>query len=509
MEESTSNIGGVAEKTHTLAGRYVLLERIASGGMATVWSARDDVLARAVAVKLLHHHLARDEQFVQRFKREALAAARLTHPNVVAIYDSGTQPNGGEHDHFIVMEYCGGGTVAKLLEDSGAVAPDSAVAIATTVCDALAYAHRAGIIHRDIKPANVLMSEDGTIKVGDFGIAKAAFVGSDLTTTGSILGTVTYLAPEQLEGMEPDARSDIYSVGVLLYELLSGRPPFVAESQLATALKHQREAPPPLRSLRAGIPRALESIVARTLEKDPDRRFQSAEEMRAALERHARGTATQVFAAPRPPPEQVTEAAAGTRGTGLRWLAPVLGVIAVGLILILALPWLLDGRLDPSEPRRTGQGPGRDADGGAGQPLTIRSVSDFDPHGGDGEHPEVAHLAADGDRSTAWRTSTYQSSLEALGKPGVGLLFDLGRDREVSTVRIWTDTPGVALELRTGEQPTGDESSLEVVGRVSDAPQASVLRPQDAGRYWLVWITALPGGAGGSARIAEVEFVGA
>ena len=507
MDQATSNIEVVAEKTHTLAGRYVLLERIASGGMATVWSARDDVLARAVAVKLLHHHLARDEQFVHRFKREALAAARLAHPNIVSIYDSGSQPNDREQDHFIVMEYCGGGTLAKLLQDSGAVAPDHAVALTTTVLDALAYAHRAGIIHRDIKPANVLMSEDGTVKVGDFGIAKAAFAGSDLTTTGSILGTVTYLAPEQLEGMEPDARSDIYSVGVLLYELLSGRPPFVGENQLATALKHQRETPPPLRSLRAGIPRGLESIVARALEKDPDRRFASAAEMRSALERQASTPATQVFGAPPVRASEDLEEAAARTGPGVRWLAPVLALIALGLALVLGLPWLIDNRVTGDTPQ--GQGPAGDGDATGPQRLQVRSTTDFDPHGGDGEHPEEAHLAADGDRSTVWRTSTYHSSLEALGKPGVGLLFDLGQEREVSRVRIWTQTPGLALELRAGQQPGGDESSLEVVGRVSDAAQASVVRPQGGGRYWLVWITSLPDAGGGSARIAEVEFFGA
>ncbi len=253
----------------TLAERYVLESPIARGGMGTVWRARDEVLARVVAVKILNHDLAHDDAFVARFRREALSAASLAHPHIVAIYDTGSEESGDETRHFIVMEHCGGGTLTDLAKDQGPLDPDRVIDIGIDICTALGHAHRHNLIHRDVKPANILFTPDGTLKVGDFGIAKAAFGASELTTTGMILGSVAYLSPEQANGDEPDARSDLYSLGVVLYELLTGRPPFAAESQIATAMKHMREEPPPPRSIRAGVPRALEAVVLRTLAKDP------------------------------------------------------------------------------------------------------------------------------------------------------------------------------------------------------------------------------------------------
>src|SRR5688572_9681518 len=276
----------------TIAGRYVLEEPIARGGMATVWKARDEVLARFVALKILDPELAGDPSFLDRFRTEALAAARLAHPNIVQTFDTGEDDDG---NHFIVMEYCGGGTLEDLLEREGALAPDRAVSFAAHVCDALAYAHRHEIVHRDIKPGNVLLGADGSVKVGDFGIAKAAFASHDVTTTGKILGTVTYLSPEQARGEEPDGRSDLYSLGVLLFELLTGRPPFSAESPVATAMHHLKTEPPGPRAVKGNIPRALDAVVLRSLEKDPDARFSTADEMRRALESACAPSGTAAF----------------------------------------------------------------------------------------------------------------------------------------------------------------------------------------------------------------------
>src|ERR671919_206128 len=267
----------------TIAERYLLESPVSKGGMAAVWKARDQVLARTVAVKILHAHLMEDRDFLERFRAEALAAARLTHPNIVSIYDTGSDEDNGEERHYIVMEYCAGGTVGEVLADQGSLAPDRVAGIGGSICEALAYAHSLGVVHRDVKPANVLISDGGTLKVADFGIAKAAFVQKEITTTGLILGTVTYLSPEQARGTEPDARSDLYSLGVVLYELAVGRPPFKEETQLATALAHINKPPAPLRAYKAGIPRHLETTIMRALEKDPAQRFGSAEEMRTAL----------------------------------------------------------------------------------------------------------------------------------------------------------------------------------------------------------------------------------
>jgi hypothetical protein len=489
-----------------LAGRYVLETTIASGGMATVWRARDQVLARTVAVKVLHSHLVGDEDFMTRFRREALAAARLSHPHIVAIYDTGRDktPDGGERP-YIVMEHCEGGSLADVVVESGPFDPAHAAAVGATVCEALAFAHDAGIIHRDVKPANVLVSGDGSLKVADFGIAKAAFAGGDLTTTGSILGTVTYLSPEQLHGLEPDARSDIYALGVLLYELITGRPPFQGASQFATALKHQREAPAPIRSLRTGVPRSLEGAVMKALAKDPNDRYASADEMRAALagvsDPAAMTTLDTVPSRPRP-------ADAAPR-PGRRGVVPILG--ALGALVIVALVVAaIATRDDPLV--ADGSDEGRDAGGNqrAVSPVDVARVSDFDPYGGDGEHPEEAELAVDGDPATFWRTSTYETSLAALGKPGVGLLLDLGNATAITRVDVRSPSPGFAFELRAGERPAEDESGFEVVERMGSAPAASRLEVDGfRARYWLLWITSLPDPGGGRAEVSEVRFFGA
>jgi hypothetical protein len=504
----------VSSEALTLAHRYVLEAPIASGGMATVWRARDDVLARSIAVKILHPHLAEDPDFLRRFRHEALAAARLAHPNIVAIYDSGSQPDEqhGER-HYVVMEYCAAGTLAERLR-SGPVDPDQAVGVGVTICDALVYAHSVGIIHRDVKPSNVLLAEDGTIKVADFGIAKAAFAAGDISIAGTVLGTVTYMAPEQIVGLEPDARSDLYSLGVLIYELLAGRPPFIEDSQLATALAHQYNSPPPLRSLRVGIPRPIDGAVMRALAKDPSARWASAAEMRAALaDGVGRDEPTGVLPAPRPQPQEAPiEAGAPGRMSEYLKLAPVILFVAIAVVLAFVLPGLLegpDGTRGRARPSAADDEPPARAGGDASRPLVVQSVRDFDPYAGDGEHPEDAGFAVDGRGATAWTTSTYNIPLSEF-KPGVGLILDLGRERAVREVRITSGTPGFALELRAGSTRPGTEQDLEVVDKLAGVQAHTDLRfdPVSA-RYWVVWITSLPGGGGGHAAINEVEFLGA
>lgn len=252
--------------------------------MAEVWEGYDEVLSRPVAVKVLLSHLATDDVVRERFRREAVTAARLAHPNVVATYDTGLDGTTA----YIVMELVRGQTLRHLLAARGALSVPVAIAIADQIADALAQAHRAGLVHRDIKPANVLLAEeDGTlprIKVTDFGIAKAAErVGADLTSTGMVLGTPKYLSPEQVEGREPDARADLYSLGVVLFEMLTARPPFVGPTEMATALSHLRDDVPLASSFRPGLPPAIDDVVATLLAKDPAWRYPSANDLRRAL----------------------------------------------------------------------------------------------------------------------------------------------------------------------------------------------------------------------------------
>jgi serine/threonine-protein kinase len=495
-----------------IAKRYELQEAIASGGMATVWRATDTVLTRTVAVKVLHSQLSGDDAFLERFRREALSAARLTHPNIVAIYDTGTDhlDESEAERHFIVMEYCSGGSLQDLFEREGRLDVERVIDIGTSVCDALEYAHRLEIVHRDIKPGNILVAEDGALKVGDFGIAKAAFVSGDITTTGNILGTVTYISPEQARGEEPDARSDLYSLGIVLYQLLLGRPPFAAETQIGTAMKHVQEAPLAPRSIKAGIPKALEATILKSLEKQPADRFSSAAEMRTALQRSAAGGRTTVMrtmdrsrtSAPEPPAQSTSSLAA------FRWLIPVV----VAVVAVVALALYLPSVIGSNNNRNPGGGPTTGRSGGGGNPggkaIPISSVTAFDPEGDRSEHQELADAVMDGNTSTAWHTQNYLSPLQGQ-KPGVGLLFDLGSSTSVDQVRIASQTPGYSFELRAGDQRGTTETAFEVVKTVASASgsQDVVFGPTTA-RYWLVWITSLPGGGAGTAYLNEVKFFG-
>jgi eukaryotic-like serine/threonine-protein kinase len=254
--------------------------------MADVFLARDQLLDRPVAVKVLFPQFAADPSFVQRFRREAQAAANLNHPSIVAVYDW------GEHDntYFIVMEYVEGRSLAELLRAEGPLHPDRAAEITTDVAAALGFAHRNGTVHRDVKPGNILITPGGQVKVTDFGIARAFGGGDDeLTQAGSVMGTATYFSPEQAQGRDVDPRSDLYSLGVVLFETLTGRPPFTGDSPVAIAYKHVQEAPPRPTSLNPAIPPALEGIIARLLAKNPAQRYASAEDLRGDLRRFREG----------------------------------------------------------------------------------------------------------------------------------------------------------------------------------------------------------------------------
>ena len=278
---------------HRIGGRYELGAVLGYGGMSEVYAARDIRLDRDVAVKVLRADLARDPSFVSRFRREAQSAASLSHPNIVSVYDTGEDTLGNENGleiPYIVMEHVSGRTLREVLTEEGRLLPRRAMEITAEVAAALEYSHRAGIVHRDIKPGNVMLTRNGEVKVMDFGIARAAATGSaDMTQTAQVLGTAQYLSPEQARGEHVDARSDIYSTGCLLYELLTGVPPFQGDSPVAVAYQHVREDPLPPSRVDPDLPASVDAVVLKAMAKNPANRYQTAAEMREDLERAAAG----------------------------------------------------------------------------------------------------------------------------------------------------------------------------------------------------------------------------
>jgi serine/threonine-protein kinase len=273
--------------TQVLAERYELGDRLGVGGMSTVLRAFDRRLEREVAVKLLAEHLADDRQFVARFRREALSAARLVHPNVVQVFDFGLDEASGRH--YIVMELIRGQSGAEILREEGMLGVQSTVAMIAQACRGLDYAHRNGVVHRDVKPGNLLRADDGVVKLADFGIAKAASEESAITQVGSVIGTAAYLAPEQAAGEQVGPPADLYALGVVTYQFLSGRLPYEAQSLTELALKQQRELPPHLDELNPEVPRQLAVAVERALSLDPQDRHPDAEAYRQAVTDGARG----------------------------------------------------------------------------------------------------------------------------------------------------------------------------------------------------------------------------
>ncbi len=279
MSASDTMIGRTFDK------RYVIKRKLGSGGMADVFLAEDQELGRRVALKLLDDRHAADEQFVERFRREAQSAAGLNHPSIVSIFDRGY----AEGTYYIAMEYLDGRTLKELLVRNGPTPIPIAIDYARQILGALSFAHRNGIVHRDIKPHNIVVGGDGRLKVTDFGIARSG--ASQMTEAGSIVGTAQYLSPEQARGAPVDPRSDLYSLGIVLYEMLTGNVPFTGDTPVEIAMKHLSQVPEPPSELRPDVPHALDAVVMRALAKDPDQRYGSAEEMDADLARAARGLA--------------------------------------------------------------------------------------------------------------------------------------------------------------------------------------------------------------------------
>jgi tRNA A-37 threonylcarbamoyl transferase component Bud32 len=491
-----------------LAGRYVLEELIATGGMAEVWRARDDVLARMVAVKILRADLADDPSLSERFQREAVTAARLTHPHIVSVFDTGVD----DDTRYIVMEHFAGRSLREILEDRKALPTGESVSIMLPVLEALGFAHGHGLIHRDVKPGNILV-EDGRVKVTDFGIAKAAYAHGDLTTTGAMLGTVRYVSPEQVEGGEIDSRSDLYSAGVVLYEMLTGRPPFTAQTDVATAMMRLTSDPLPPRAIRPGIPRGLESVVMRALARGPEDRFSSAEAMRAALERQA-GPFDPSVTQPFRPTHHADEEAPSRRGSALRsWmLVPLLLILLAGAAVAAGLAL---GRLEIGGP--LGVRPAPQVTGNApadAARIRVVGAKDYDPQGADGsENSNETPLAIDGNPSTAWVTDHYSTAAFGRLKDGVGLWLEFGRLTQVGRVMIRSPLPGWTFELKAGSLARLSGPLASDGGQTTFSTSASgradvTLEPVKTSGI-LIWITGLAPDQGRfAAAVAEVSVQG-
>jgi eukaryotic-like serine/threonine-protein kinase len=499
-----------------LSGRYLLQEKIASGGMASVWRGRDQVLARTVAIKILHDHLAADPDFRERFRREAISAAKLSHPFIVGIFDHGID---GDHV-FLVMEFVEGATLRDVIIDDGALPAAHAVAIGEKVARALDYAHRRGLVHRDVKPANILMGKDGAVKVADFGIAKADQI-DDLTKTGMVLGTAAYVAPEQIMAQPTDGKADQYALGCVLYEALTGRQPFKAETAVATAAQRLDARVPAVRALRPEVPPGLEQVITRAMALKPEDRFSSCGHLADVLAAHsAEPTSGKTLAlatrdtvglpahAPRRrrPPPRTSSAARIARSAAL----PVLGLIVFAAGLLAAV-WSGAFATSPEpEPTQEAAAPAPTA-----LEIAPEDVLPFDPPPGNGQErgSELPNLV-DGTTETHWMTEGYATAQFGNLKDGVGFVIDLGGPATVDAVQLSVATEGFGVELRAADELPSTLADTEPVTQVGGAQTTTELRPPEPleTQFLIVWITEPLAEVGGEnpyrAAIAEVTVLG-
>jgi eukaryotic-like serine/threonine-protein kinase len=477
-----------------VAERYELEELVGSGGMSRVFRARDRLLDREVAVKILHEQYLEDEDYVERFRREARAAAQLGHPNIVTVIDRG-RSNGCE---YIVFEYVEGENLKQLVERAGPLPVRRALELAIQIGRALEFAHSNGLVHRDVKPQNVLLRE-GRAKVTDFGIARTVDVHG-LTQTGTVLGTSDYIAPEQAQGLGASEQSDVYSLGVVLYELLTGAPPFTGEGFLQVALRHVHDPVPSVVERRPDLPPRVAAAVERALEKDPALRFPSmqefVDELRACVtESGADGRETTVIM-----PGRSHAVARPARPRGARRPSAAVILLLAGVLAAAAAAGVyLVSR--GNSPAGSVSGPPPASAGN----VELRAVTAYDPEGDGGEHNEAARLATDGDSSTYWETEHYASQDFGGLKSGVGLVIDAGKAVKLAKLGVSTDTPGFTALVRAGASSQGPFTDVASSQTVNGATVYSLHVPKPE-RYYLLWITRLaPDGDRFQTHVSEVS----
>ncbi len=483
----------------TLSGRYRLESRIGSGGMSTVYRAHDETLERFVAIKLMNREVASDSDQLERFRREARAVARLSHPNIVHVIDAGED----ESRPYIVFEYIDGETLKERIRRLGRLEIPEAVAYCVEVARALGAAHANHVVHRDVKPQNVLIDHDGTAKVTDFGIART-LEEEGLTADGRVLGTTDYVSPEQALGKHVTGQSDLYSLGVVLYEMLTGELPYRGENQVAVAMMHVREQVPDVRRLRPEVSAALAAVIDRATAKELPRRYSDDSEMVAELERalaletnragEADGQVTAVIdTLPRETRRQVP--------LSIRRPRAAYAIALVALLVITAAVVALVLNAQPGR-SHTGHGPG----GGANAtPVALCSscASAYNPYaqGSKWQDNNEAKYAVDGKLGTAWQTEQYYGGNLA-GKPGVGIYVIAASSPAAVKLVIHTTTKGFNAEIyATNSTPNPNSfsaSGWHQIGGSDDVAATQPFRLQTDGkhyRYYLFWITTLPPGS--------------
>ena len=478
----------------TIADRYRVEGVLGSGGMSRVYLAHDNVLERDVALKVLHDRLSDDPAYVERFRREARAIARLSHPNIVTVIDRG-QVDAAE---FIVFELVRGVNLKELLAERRYLPVREALAIVHQAARGLAFAHEHGIVHRDVKPQNVLVDDDGGAKVTDFGIARSLDRDSGLTQTGAILGTADYLSPEQATGQPVTEASDQYSLGVLLYELLTGEVPYRGESIVAVAARHVNDPVPSVLDRRPDVPLRVSELVARAMAKRPEDRFPTMDAFIAALEaalaeaEELRGPegngATELLpaVAPAPPPQRARERErerGRRRRRGVPW--PLVALLLVALVGSAAIWALATGRVDPG---------GENGNAAPADRIALTAVRDHDPEGDGAEHPADVPNATDGDRETYWRTESYNTNLADL-KSGVGIVLDAGSPVELGALTVVSAESGYAALVQAGASPEGPFEPVSGEQRVEGQATFELDTGGEAYRYYLLWIVDLQGRA--------------
>ncbi len=498
-----------------LSGRYRLEARIAAGGMSTVYKAIDETLERAVAVKLMHREIASDSDQLERFRREARAVAQLSHPHIVGVIDTGED----DGRPYIVFEYVEGETLKDLIRREGPLPVAEAIAYAIEIARALGAAHARHIVHRDVKPQNVLIDAEGSAKVTDFGIART-LEEDGLTADGRVLGTTDYVSPEQALGQAVTGQSDLYSLGIVLYEMLTGEVPFTGENQVAVAMKHVREEIPDVAVMRPGISAALASVLDTATAKHETDRYADDREMIADLERvlaheTARAgttradeptTTAQATSVLRTLPADTQRAMplrARPRATKLALLALVLVAVAVVALFVVTNTHKGEGTVTQKAQTAAPKTPQKVS-------LCSQCAHDYNPDalGGSAktQNPTLVGNAIDGDRTTAWVTQTYYD--DVLGKPGVGLWVKT-KPVAAGSMKLDTQTPGYSVSIY-GSTTTPDQNAFTgwtKVGSVAKVAGAQTIHLRTQGvkyRYYLVWITSL--GGHGAVAINEIAL---